>query len=116
MASATLLKTGSPRCSVPAFLGFVPPTTFVPVALSVLPLTGLYQRVRCAYRIQWLVVRGSWSCISPSSNHVLLQSHSRSLLSREALEQDLGIAVDAKVLNRLGVLRGSGRILPGSGL
>jgi hypothetical protein len=30
-ASATFLKTGSPRCSVPAFLGFVPPTTFVPV-------------------------------------------------------------------------------------
>jgi hypothetical protein len=31
MASATLAKTGLPRCSVPAFLGFVPPTTFVPV-------------------------------------------------------------------------------------
>jgi hypothetical protein len=31
-ASATLLKTGRPRCSVPAFLGFVPPTTFVPAS------------------------------------------------------------------------------------
>jgi hypothetical protein len=31
MASSTLAKTGLPRCSVPAFLGFVPPTTFVPV-------------------------------------------------------------------------------------
>lgn len=30
MASATLAKTGLPRCSEPAFLGFVPPTTFVP--------------------------------------------------------------------------------------
>jgi hypothetical protein len=30
-ASATLAKTGLPRCSEPAFLGFVPPTTFVPL-------------------------------------------------------------------------------------
>jgi hypothetical protein len=30
IASATLAKTGLPRCSEPAFLGFVPPTTFVP--------------------------------------------------------------------------------------
>ena len=29
-ASRTVAKTGLPRCSVPAFLGFVPPTTFVP--------------------------------------------------------------------------------------
>jgi hypothetical protein len=50
MASATFLKTGSPRCSVPAFLGFVPPTTFVPAILSVLPLT-LYQRVRWAHTV-----------------------------------------------------------------
>lgn len=34
MASATFLKTGSPRCSVPAFLGFVPPTTLVPAVMS----------------------------------------------------------------------------------
>jgi hypothetical protein len=26
-ASATLAKTGNPRCVCPAFLGFVPPTT-----------------------------------------------------------------------------------------
>jgi hypothetical protein len=31
-ASATLAKTGLPRCSEPAFLGFVPPTTFVPAS------------------------------------------------------------------------------------
>lgn len=31
IASATSLKTGNPRCSLPAFLGFVPPTTFVPL-------------------------------------------------------------------------------------
>lgn len=29
-ASATLAKTGRPRCVCPAFLGFVPPTTVVP--------------------------------------------------------------------------------------
>jgi hypothetical protein len=32
IASATLAKTGLPRCSEPAFLGFVPPTTFVPAS------------------------------------------------------------------------------------
>ena len=30
MPSSTVAKTGFPRCSVPAFLGLVPPTTFVP--------------------------------------------------------------------------------------
>lgn len=69
-----------------------------------------------AYRIQSPVVRGSCSCISISFPCRVFHSHSRSLLSSEALEQDLGVAVDAKVLNRLGILRGSGRILPGSGL
>lgn len=42
--------------------------------------------------------------------------HSRSLLSGKALEQDLGVAVDAEVLDRLRILRGAGRILPGGGL
>ncbi|PKS11077.1 hypothetical protein jhhlp_002838 [Lomentospora prolificans] len=30
-ASETLAKTGRSRCVVPAFLGFVPPTTWVPI-------------------------------------------------------------------------------------
>ena len=30
MPCSTLAKTGRPRCSWPAFLGLVPPTTFVP--------------------------------------------------------------------------------------
>lgn len=42
--------------------------------------------------------------------------HSRALLSREALEQHLGVAVDAEVLDGLGVLRGARRILPGRSL
>jgi hypothetical protein len=33
-ASATVAKTGRPRCVDPAFLGFVPPTTVVPIILS----------------------------------------------------------------------------------
>lgn len=33
-ASATVAKTGRPRCVDPAFLGFVPPTTVVPIVLS----------------------------------------------------------------------------------
>ena len=32
IASATLAKTGLPRCVSPAFFGFVPPTTFVPTS------------------------------------------------------------------------------------
>jgi hypothetical protein len=30
IASRTVANTGFPKCSVPAFFGFVPPTTFVP--------------------------------------------------------------------------------------
>lgn len=41
---------------------------------------------------------------------------SRALLSSEALEEHLRVAVDAEVLNGLGVLRRACRILPGSGL
>lgn len=33
-ASATVENTGRPRCVDPAFLGFVPPTTVVPIVLS----------------------------------------------------------------------------------
>ena len=32
-ASLTLANTGFPKCVSPAFLGFVPPTTFVPIML-----------------------------------------------------------------------------------
>lgn len=33
-ASATVAKTGKPKCVDPAFLGFVPPTTVEPIVLS----------------------------------------------------------------------------------
>lgn len=69
-----------------------------------------------AYRIQLPAVRGSYPLVSVTLYFSFFCSHSRSLLSSETLEENLCVAVDAKVLNRLGVLRGSGRILPGCGL
>jgi hypothetical protein len=42
--------------------------------------------------------------------------HSRALLSSEALEQHLCVAIDTEVLNGLGILRRACRILPGGGL
>jgi hypothetical protein len=60
MASATLAKTGLPRCSEPAFLGFVPPTTFVPVcSCQCLAFVVRTAVVVGAYRTRLLVVRGS---------------------------------------------------------
>lgn len=62
-ASSTLLKTGLPKCSLPAFLGLVPPTTLVP--------SLLYQRVASAtigagpaYRTRWPAGRGNCGRIS----------------------------------------------------
>ena len=37
-ASLTEAKTGLPRCVSPAFLGLVPPTTFVPACVRMLLL------------------------------------------------------------------------------
>lgn len=42
--------------------------------------------------------------------------HSRSLLAGEPLEQHLGVAVDAEILDGLGVLRRAGCVLPCRGL
>jgi hypothetical protein len=35
-ASETLAKTGRPRCCWPAFFGFVPPTTLVPIEMRIM--------------------------------------------------------------------------------
>jgi hypothetical protein len=53
IASATLAKTGLPRCSEPAFLGFVPPTTFVPASRvnASSPLSGLAVGVGWAHTV-----------------------------------------------------------------
>jgi hypothetical protein len=60
-ASATLAKTGRPRCVCPAFLGFVPPTTLVPVFF--IRYIQLLAILVDTYRIQWLVLRGSWTVL-----------------------------------------------------
>jgi hypothetical protein len=71
IASATLAKTGLPRCSEPAFLGFVPPITFVPYSIAC-----------CAWKL-------------PQSQQARSDSiedyHLRALLSREALEKHPGV-------------------------
>lgn len=122
MASATLAKTGLPRCSLPAFLGFVPPTTLVPVCacqwlllLLLLPRSGQQEGASWhAYRIRLPAGRGS-CCASAAWVPLCARRgiHSRPLLAGEALEEHLCVAVDAQVLDRLGVLRGARRILPG---
>ena len=115
MASATLAKTGLPRCSEPAFFGFVPPTTFVPVfpyqfrSLVIKKLLDwahtVLDRLLCVKAVAQLIraVLPSW-CLD-----------SRSLLSREALEEHFGVAVDAEVLDSLGILRRTCCVLPGRG-
>lgn len=61
-------------------------------------------------------MRGSYFAVNNPSQPQVTCIHSRSLLSRETLEQHLGVAVDAEVLDRLRVLRRARRILPGRGL
>jgi hypothetical protein len=57
-ASATVANTGSPKCSCPAFLGFVPPTTVVPSDLSdKLEIKGL----KLGYHNQLLVEHGIYT-------------------------------------------------------
>lgn len=126
MPCSTLAKTGRPRCSWPAFLGLVPPTTFVParprqLLLSLRPDGCAIRMV--AYRTRWPAVRGSCRRISTAPVSVAAAArsrrgalHSRSLLAGEALEQHLGVAVDAQVLDGLGVLRRARCVRPGRGL
>ena len=70
-----------------------------------------------AYHIRWPAGRGTCQSVSHCTpSYTVAVLHSRSLLSREALEQHLGVAVDAQVLDRLGVRRRAGRIsLPRGG-
>jgi hypothetical protein len=118
MASSTLAKTGRPRCCEPAFLGFVPPTTFVPVhacQCGSAKVSGM-----CLYRrIPYSMACCAWKLDAGSAWDTSLWVASvrlRSLLASEALEQDLCVAVDAQVLDGLGVLGRAGRVLPGRGL
>lgn len=70
-----------------------------------------------SYRTQWLARRGNCAYLQVSmslapptrdgspARQPLFKRDVRSLLSGEALEDDLGLAVDAQVLDRLGVRR-----------
>lgn len=62
-------------------------------------------------RVEAAIASAPAPCLSPSSG-----PHSRSLLAGETLEQHLGVAVDAEVLDGLGVLRRAGCVGPGRGL
>lgn len=61
IASLTLANTGFPRCVSPAFFGFVPPTTLVPVPINPM-ISPISQRGK--YRNQWPAGRGSCGSIS----------------------------------------------------
>jgi hypothetical protein len=114
MASATFLKTGRPRCWVPAFLGFVPPTTLVPAVVLTLSTTVSKSRIGWAHTVfNGLLCVETIPTLTPRPIIHFFQFLSPSLLSGEALEQHLGVAVDAEVLDRLCVLRRACRILPG---
>jgi len=100
IASSTVAKTGLPRCSLPAFFGFVPPMTFVPVVPRQWRAPVLSEQVAVAAHTILDRLLGVEPA-NPSARRVrfLHQCHSRSLLSREALEQHFGVAVDAEVLD-----------------
>lgn len=93
---------------LPAFLGLVPPTTFVPVLCKLLfgcdrgwmnvyrrrlpALRGSYVKLKCQY----------YACVIMRAR----EFHSRSLLSSEALEQNTCVLVDLKVVQGLAIGRG----------
>lgn len=95
---------------VPAFLGLVPPTTFVPVLCKLL--------FRCdhgkinIYRMRWPARRGSYIRDRGSASrafegiYLRINWYSRSLLSSETLEQNTGVLVDLQVVQGLAVGRG----------
>jgi len=58
IASLTLAKTGLPRWVSPAFLGLVPPTTWVPVSNQYHDCLELLQSL--VYHNQWLVGHENW--------------------------------------------------------
>ena len=107
-ASLTLAKTGRSRCVLPAFLGLVPPTTFVPVLRKL--LFGCDRGWMFVYRRRLPALRGSYvevKCQYQSRAIMRAQKfHLRSLFSSEALEQNTGVLVDLKVVQGLAVGRG----------
>lgn len=119
-ASLTVAKTGRSRCVVPAFLGFVPPTTCVPKCCGewlILFTRGRDPLGGGGYHRQWLAPHETFRTkeMSTSLNQleekkISLSHHIRPLFSSETLENDLGILVYAKVLNSFSVGRGSVKV------
>jgi len=84
-ASATVAKTGRPRCVCPAFLGFVPPTTFVPKSpIRTHPSRRLCLGTRTVLDSLLRMETGPfWSAQSSKLNEIYL--YLRSLLACEPL-------------------------------
>ena len=107
---------------VPAFLGLVPPTTLVPARVSrvrvlcsasasrtvVNGLLGVEAVARVSSVIT-LVGRGPWR----RSAALRTGDNVRPLLPGEALVDDLGVGVDAQVVDGGGVLRAARAVAPG---
>lgn len=93
-ASLTFANTGFPRCVSPAFLGLVPPTTFVPVKCQVIFPT--VHRSKKGGTVVYGLLRVESEIFSFALEDMDCYSL-RSLLPCKALVDDLGIAVYAEV-------------------
>jgi hypothetical protein len=100
IASATLLKTGLSRCVSPAFLGFVPPTTLVPLVVSAVSSSAVRRWTDHIRLLDW---HGTCSTGSDKFKVEHRDNNSRSLLPREALIDHFGIASYPEVLYRFRV-------------
>lgn len=93
---------------LPAFLGLVPPTTFVPVLCKL--LFGCDRGWINIYRRRWPAQRGSYfkaECQHHARATMRAQRlNLRSLLSSETLEENAGVLVDLEVVQGLAVGRG----------
>ena len=108
-ASATVANTGCPKCVSPAFLGFVPPTTFVPDENQQYFLIEKSFPVRTIFdSLLSVKSRKHDSVIIP---HDLLEAFDvRSLLSCEPLEDHFGVAIDPQILVGRCISRSRSRI------
>ena len=100
-ASLTVANTGRSKCVDPAFLGFVPPTTWVPCMYEHIS----FDQVFWGYsELPYAIACSAWklastNSVSPSPNlqSKISKQHSRSLFTSETLEEDTSLIVYAKV-------------------
>lgn len=110
-ASLTFANTGRSRCVVPAFFGFVPPTTFVPVVvINIGGLCTVFHKEALPYAIAcsaWKLVkaRGVSLCEFPNRTEriIFLRGYEvynlRSLFSSKPLIDDLCVTINAEILD-----------------